>query len=182
MRIISLIMTVAILFSSNLAYANEDSLILQPNFDQTKPLSSSEIFGSLPKDIQDEIIHESEVIYKDCENSELFNRMHDCECMAAKVMEERILNGPDRKTFSLKAKVQKSCIDVPAIAGYGFDRCQKQVRDYEPEIHDELCSCYANQLAKSYEKNSRSTLSYLARLGANAMVSCKKKLSIFPYN
>jgi len=137
------------------------------------------LFNALHPDIQDEIIAEAESIYNDCSRKLTYSYYHDCGCLAGRFVEERLKQGPDQHTYSLRSTISRDCANQPGIAGHSFNLCMNSLgllspssRNLrEPEL-EEHCTCFARTMATRYARAPNPHYKYIARLRTQSMQAC----------
>jgi hypothetical protein len=146
-----------------------------------KGLLFSPLFDSLPRDIQDEIMAEASTVEKDCEADMTYSFFHDCRCLGAKFIDERV-NHPDTAKQTLTFRMRKDCVNEPGIAGYSYNFCMTQFSYMMPPAEgftdakrDDYCKCYARTMAKRYAAAPNPTHSYINNMQITALNACLQK-------
>lgn len=132
------------------------------------------VFDQLPKDMQDELLKEMDQVHLNCSRNELFSAYQDCDCMATKYLDARLLGGPELNMVDLMNDIGKECPNTPAIAGKMFDECNMLPNVYAltDKEREEFCTCFANKVANDYTRRPINSYHYHISLRRGAMKSC----------
>lgn len=138
-------------------------------------MTAAEIFEVLPRDIQDEIIDEAEQVAQRCANQDVNSQFYDCECIAARFIDARVLRGPEISAYSLVAELEPECVNSAGVAGYAYNQCSG-MNAYGAQNAEEVCSCYGNYVAKQFSKTPVASFSFFSKISANAIIACKRDI------
>jgi hypothetical protein len=116
-------------------------------------IDATALFAQLPPEIQEEIIDESEMVYKSCETSPTKSAYNDCQCLAAAYMDKRTITGPEVPQFRIIAEIKDLCKNEEGYAGNLFKGCINNMAHYDPIEVEEYCTCFANSGAKFYNES-----------------------------
>lgn len=78
------------------------------------------------------------------------SRYHDCECMAKRYIEKRVVYDTLLSDFEIIQEISRECIDEVSVAGLSFLECRSLGR-YDKRWSEEFCECYANYYAETYK-------------------------------
>ena len=133
----------------------------------------SPIFRALPPDVQKQILDETEQVQRDCEVKAFYAKWHDCRCIAAKFLDERLERGPDADQAMMLVELGSKCVDEAGVAGYSYNECMNiGGNSSNPVDNDNYCTCYANKMAAIYRDNPATTISDITHLSIAAYGQC----------
>lgn len=135
-----------------------------------------EIFANLPDDIQQELEAEAQLAYQECTYQTNFSRYHDCECIGAYYLDERVLQGPEENKATILSTVQKECVNEAGVAGQNYSQCMMMNTQIMPTgglSMEEYCTCYANEMAKAYKENPKMDTRYLKGMMVEVSGRCR---------
>ncbi len=143
---------------------------------------TNEIYLQLPPEDQQRLIEEAEYVYTYCMGREFFEQFHDCACIAATALEER-LKDPDfgRSIVSVADDIADECPNIPGAAGYAYNKCTNTYAYSMSYGLEPYCSCYARKFARLYAEAPRSFMPYIRRLGQNAASACNREIEPNPF-
>lgn len=134
------------------------------------------IFSQLPDEIQRELEAEARLMYQECNNKKSLSNYHDCECVSAHYLDERVLQGPDISKGLLQQAAQKECVNDAGVAGQNYEQCMVMDSRILPTgglDQKDYCTCYANEMAKAYKDAPELESQYLKRMMAGAFARCQ---------
>ena len=134
------------------------------------------IFLSLSTELQGQIIDESQSFYGDCQARTSYAVMHNCSCLSIHYMNQRIKH-PDRSRAKIGDDIMLDCVDVPAVAGYSYNKCVNLYSSSYANMIKPLCECYASNFARSYADHPDTTSQYEIDLGVKTIMACRRKLT-----
>lgn len=135
--------------------------------------SASEIFSLLPDDIKQEIIDEAAQVQRLCERNSREAMFYDCECIASRFIDGRVIRGPDIAQSSITSEIKPDCVNVAGVAGYAYRQCNS-MRAYGASRPEEVCNCYGNYVAYKFQAAPIATFSFFNNYSTEAIISCKK--------
>ena len=159
MKFLLVILSVLIFSFAMPKNAWSQKLLPEANQEEEETLDPQEIFPQLPVEIQEEILAESEQVFKECEYEKGYARYRDCRCLAVKFMDERTIRGPEEDKLKIWYSVQDECKFEEGIAGESFRQCMSTNAKSDMKKVEQYCNCFANSIAKLY-KESESTQGY----------------------
>lgn len=158
--------------------------------------SDSNTYALLSHEEQKRFGGEAAYVYDYCKGRETFAYLHDCRCVAGKVIDARVEQevklletpalvssmGPrtlDNNEFrtrliSIGDDVADQCPSKPGAAAYAFKQCRELYAASMAEGLDEFCTCYADEFAGGYMREPRSYSPHLSKLGSAALEQCQR--------
>jgi hypothetical protein len=133
------------------------------------------VFDQLPPDMQNELMDEMEFVNTLCNGTLAYSKYHNCDCIAVKLLDRRLQDGPERSVNNLLPDVSKQCVNKPAIAGYHYKLCHDRLRPYGEKYAvraEEICTCTANKVAELYAYSPATSLRYQISLVVRAQEEC----------
>ncbi len=106
--------------------------------------------------ITDKQREEAEAVFAECKKSIKMSRYYDCECYAARYLDERIKQGPLASKEEVANPIYNECRNIVESTGWEYSRCMKKTA-YKPIKNIEskkYCECYARKwgaLFKAYQ-------------------------------
>ncbi len=96
---------------------------------------------------------EAEDVYNFCTNNPSYNNSYDCDCFAAKFLDQRLKLGPLADRTYIYTLLSSDCRNVVATTGIEYTSCMSQTSllntgGYERK---KFCECYARRWARDYE-------------------------------
>ena len=137
--------------------------------------SMQHVFDSLPPDMQEELLKETDYARALCNANTIFATYQDCDCIAVKFLDNRLSQGPGKHTYTVLNQVSEECVNQPAIAGYHYKTCLQRMDTYDPKYAvriDEMCACTGKEVAKAYAYRPSNSLRYQTRLAVGAQKKC----------
>lgn len=137
--------------------------------------SMQHVFDSLPPDMQEELLQETDHAVRLCNANSIFATYQDCECIGVKFLDNRLSQGPGKHTYTVLNQVAKECVNQPAIAGYHYKTCLERMSTYDPKYAvriDEMCACTGKEVAKAYAQAPANFLRYQTKLAVGAQRLC----------
>ncbi|PCJ95855.1 MAG: hypothetical protein COA45_11755 [Zetaproteobacteria bacterium] len=103
--------------------------------------------------ITEKQLAEAEFVFQHCKAKRALNSQFDCECFAARFLDERLKLGPIPKWESLFGRFNSDCRNVVETTGIEYSTCMmhfgiKDAVNMEPK---EYCECYARKWADLFE-------------------------------
>lgn len=126
-------------------------------------------------DIPTEYLEEAEAFNTRCQTISAYATHRDCDCLAAKYLDERIKQGPLVDGSLLELNISKSCMNKDAAAGYSYKTCMSQSVSFPSGQNPEnYCECVANAYANIFAASgaaysSRTRTAFQAR----AAIQCR---------
>lgn len=133
------------------------------------------VFDSLPPDMQEELLKETDYARSLCNANTIFATYQDCDCIAVKFLDNRLSRGPGKHTYTILNEVATECVNQPAIAGNEYKTCLERMSTYDPKYAvriDEMCACTGKEVAKNYADSPGNSLRYQSRLTVAAQKKC----------
>ena len=98
---------------------------------------------------------EANFVYEFCSASSDYSRHYDCECYAANLLEQRILQGPLPNWKTLTLTFEGRCPNLVDQTGTEYSMCLSTPQLVKPAHieQDKYCECYAQQWAKSLQRH-----------------------------
>lgn len=129
-----------------------------------------------PLDIPRAYLEESMLFERYCKQDVNLYRYYNCECFAARFLDERIKLGPDATRNTIKLNIEDTCQDTTLAVGNEFEKCMKNTlvlpMNMDPEAY---CKCFANNFGKIYEDSKMiPSAQNLTRAQTKAHVYCRK--------
>lgn len=118
------------------------------------------------------ILDETAEIEMNCRNNYLQSSFHDCECLAVKFLDARLLSDPEQNKDRVLQSVTSQCADETKIAGFIYTGCIGFMRFTNPDSAESFCGCASNQVAVNYTRNPLMSLRYIENLRRNAYNTC----------
>ena len=137
------------------------------------PALPEEIFQSLPKDMQEELLAEAERYYNTCLNSGTYASYHDCRCLGGKYLDKRLELGPKADEYTVSSKIESECVDKVSIAGFSYEKCTRMFVYAHLSNLKQFCACFANKVAEMYAKDPGPNLDYMSELELQASRECR---------
>ena len=137
--------------------------------------SMQHVFDSLPPDMQEELLKETDYARNLCNANSIFATYQDCDCIAVKFLDNRLSQGPGKHTYTVLNQVSGECVNQPAIAGYHYKTCLQRMETQDPKYAvaiDEMCACTGKEVAKAYAYRPSNSLRYQTRLAVAAQKKC----------
>jgi hypothetical protein len=137
-------------------------------------------------DLPEEYIEEAEKFYNECQTNDNMSRYYNCECLASKFLDKRIMAGPEVLNDIIVQSITHECADAAGAAGQEYQSCLENAPMMPANIPiEEYCTCYANTYAKLYEKYSLGPSSNtFIKLQTEAHISCQNPdlaKRLYPY-
>ena len=103
--------------------------------------------------ITDEQLEESQAVYEHCKASPDISRQYDCECFAAKFLDERLEIGPLQDWDMIFLRLRSSCRNIVETTGFEYSRCMRRFGKRPPPGIEsvDFCECYAREWAREFE-------------------------------
>ncbi len=141
----------------------------------------SDVFYALPPDLQQEILDETELVHSDCTKKLDYAKFHDCGCIAATFMDERLKRGPDAHQYIILNEIGNGCVDEPGVAGASYDLCINQMvyispatRGFREAELKPFCECFARTMAARYAKSPFASYEYIGEMRGEVMMECRR--------
>lgn len=137
------------------------------------------VFDSLPPDIQEELLQETDYARDLCNANSIFATYQDCDCIAVKFLDNRLSRGPGKHTYTILNEVATECVNQPAIAGHEYKTCLGRMKTYDPKYAvriEEMCACTGKEVAKAYAYSPGNSLRYQLQLTVAAQKKCGYEL------
>lgn len=132
------------------------------------------VFLDLSREMQDELLAESQKFNDECQTKTTYAQKHDCACLSVHFLNERLKFGPDKPYDTINMDIMSDCVDKPATAGYAFNKCMSLYSGMFPGDLKSLCECYARRFTQSYAAKPSPNADYEMNLGINALGDCRK--------
>lgn len=160
--------------------AEEEKDTVTPETPKAPPISeaigsslSSEIYKHLSPESQEQLVEESNQVYEYCNKRQLFSSFHECQCVAAKFFDARLLNpDPEMNIINMGDRAAKDCPNIPGVAGYALNECMGAYGFRLKAGLEEFCECYAKTYADIYADDPRATLPHMSSIGSRAILAC----------
>lgn len=128
------------------------------------------------KDIPEAYIEEAERFHAQCQTSRAYQRMYNCECLAARYLDQRIAGGADVPTTHIVMKINKECIDPTEEVALQHEKCLRRGPVLPAGIPvKDFCDCYADRLTGLYKEYMDAGLPRATVVQTRAMSDCRKK-------
>ena len=137
--------------------------------------SMQHVFDSLPPDLQEELLKETDYARELCNANSIFAVYQDCDCISVKFLDNRLSQGMDKHTYTILNEVANECVNEPAIAGYHYKGCLDRLNGRDPKYAvriDEMCACTGKEVAKAFAYSPGNSLRYQSRLAVAAQQKC----------
>lgn len=146
---------------------------VQPIAPSAAPDTASD---AISPQVMEAFIEEAKVFQHYCSIKPNFRRYYDCECLAARFLDERITLGEEAQRGSIMMRIQGTCKDASEASAKQFRSCLGNSlllpSDIDPEVY---CTCYANVFAKSFESRPGSlSPSALTKSQTYAHLQCRE--------
>lgn len=114
-------------------------------------------------------IKEARAFLKSCTAKPEMSFYYNCDCLAARLLDERVKNGARTSQSTIILSLSGECHDATLSAGYEYQSCLQETRPSsdmpDPERY---CTCFVNNFAKMYERskiemNSRTMVAWKTR-------------------
>lgn len=127
-------------------------------------------------EIPDAYFREARLYMKYCEVELKMRRHYDCECLAAKFLDERITVGPDVPRARIAETLTDQCQDASEAASGQYTSCLGNSlllpSGIDPMVY---CTCYANEFAKIFEVNKLVVgPTVMTKVQSRAHLNCRK--------
>ena len=150
---------------------------------EDKSALAQKIYAQLPREDQIKLIDESNEVLAYCKGRGFFAKFHDCECVAAKFIEERLVNPEMQRTnISVADQVADECPNVPGAAGYAYENCMRSYNHKMPIGLTTFCECYGSEFGKFYQENAASVMPNITRQATRAYKACDESGIASPSN
>ena len=104
------------------------------------------------EEIPEEVIEEAFALQAKCESDAKYNEFLNCECLGAKMMDERLKRGPKADADLIFIDIQKDCKDGTNAAGRQYRSCLGSGSLLPPGVETKpFCECVARTYAKFIE-------------------------------
>lgn len=147
-----------------------------PKKDRYQPTPDlTHVFASLPPDMQEELLAEMDNAHRICAGSVSYRIYHDCDCIAVKFLDRRLMKGPEFGFSNLMYEVSRECVNEVEIAGNEFQRCLMRMQQYGDKYKEKslaMCECVGNEYAKAYAAVPVTSMRYQMNLAVNAQLKC----------
>lgn len=138
--------------------------------------TADDIFWTLPKDVQDQILAETYDVHNQCKKYELYMKFHDCDCLGSRFFDERVFT-PEATRDQISNKITSDCVSTASIAGYAYEECvSRSIRMLNVDKLDEFCTCYSNMYADEYKLSPYPDYTNLRQVGIRSNRACFKKV------
>ncbi|WP_192355771.1 peptidoglycan-binding protein [Mesorhizobium mediterraneum] len=144
----------------------------------------SERFEQLPRAEQARLRGEGSYVYDYCKSSGSFAQLHDCRCVASKLVELRIDEGSQPLAQNEREAQQKligkadnladACPNKAGAASYAHESCTSNHAWGRP-AEAEFCACYADIFAEAYMNNPMSNMQNVKNNGVFAIQECERR-------
>ena len=153
-----------------LAQDSIDALLGKPKKVEKKAAPSNDL-----SDIPDAYFAEAKAYNDQCRGTPHLNNYYDCDCMAARLLDQRIQRGPDVNQSSILLKLGGKCKNAANMAGSEYSKCMTSYFNLPKNIPaEEYCSCFANTYAKIFElSNAKPSAKLSMAIHKRASLSCK---------
>ena len=104
-------------------------------------------------EVTEQQMEEAEEVYASCKESLRVSRAVDCDCLAAKFLDERIKRGPlESQNIIVLEITQRECRNVVETTGMEFESCMRGTSfNYNGIRPKDYCECYAKMWGKLFE-------------------------------
>lgn len=104
-------------------------------------------------EISDSQLEEAEAVFQHCKARRALGSQFDCECFAARFLDERLEIGPLAGWDQIFLRFKSECRNVVATTGRAYTVCMERfgVRSAVNMEPKEFCECYARKWAELFE-------------------------------
>lgn len=103
-------------------------------------------------EIPDAYFAEAQAYNQQCLGTPHLNNYYDCDCMAARLLDQRIERGPKVNQSSILLRLEGKCKNATNIAGAEYSKCMTSYFRLPKDIPaEEYCSCFSNTYAKIFK-------------------------------
>jgi len=104
-------------------------------------------------DIHPAYLNEADLFFQHCEATYKLRVHHDCECLAAYFLDERIKLGAKASRTRIMGEIKTRCIDASEEAFNLYTTCKSNTLLLPKDIAAEVyCTCYGNEYAKIFDE------------------------------
>ena len=105
--------------------------------------------------INDKDLDEAQAVYDRCKADLHMSKNHDCECLSARFLDERLKRGPTASHNTIYITLQHECFNTVETTGKEYSTCMSRSSHTSPENVERkaYCECYARQWAKNLESH-----------------------------
>lgn len=103
--------------------------------------------------INPKYLDEAEKIYQTCKKDGVQSTRRDCECLAAKFLDERIERGPMVNQDVIFISLRGECKNMVEHTGYEYQQCMINPIGvpFVTVVKKDFCECYARKWAQLYD-------------------------------
>ena len=154
--------------------------IIEKNIDVCLKQEKVEVgqpFAEELSELTDDQIEEAQEVYEYCKADQKLSRAFDCECFAARFLDERLSAGPTLYWDALFLRFKDECKNIVETTGYEYTQCMGMYAKEAPIGIEpvEYCECYARLWATLYENHTGSVTPFAKNnIRLRAMQSCKR--------
>lgn len=125
-----------------------------------------------------EEIDEADGVFQSCKSNPEMTMAYDCECFAAKYLDERVQRGPEPPGSYITMLVSQTCPNPEGVAGNTYESCLGRpglMPLPRGKTVEQYCECYANEYAKLYKQAGQGYNSTVrVELQSRAMDACAR--------
>lgn len=144
----------------------------EPDAESQSSFIRNEIYNKLPPEDQERMLEETAKVYEYCTRNGVYSSYFDCDCVAARFFDERLLYPGKPNIIYMADQVAKECPNIPGVAGYAYTECMGSHVANMKLGQKEFCECYANRYAEIYKEDPRAFRPHMARVGTAAILQC----------
>lgn len=131
------------------------------------------------QDYSEEQLKEANGVYEECKGNFNMRTYHNCKCMAATFLQERVKQGRLVARDVVLTSLRSKCLNGTDTAGLAYNECMGNPIMVPGNISEpkKFCECYANEFGKTYQ-NFKGNMSGSASqdIAITAMGECQIKL------
>lgn len=131
-----------------------------------------EIFQSLSREMQEELLKETEQVSNACLTKTIYRQLHDCNCLAGKFLDERLLRGPEEDQRKILDDLKSTCPNMENTAAFAYNNCIETNKIGRTRDLEGYCKCFANNLAIAYADQPYPHIEYFSQLSIGAYRKC----------
>ena len=182
LSVFAALMTFLQMVALSLPAAAQNNPFIAPEKQQApEAVRADEVYAQLPPDIQKMLIEETDFVHTYCQGQDMFASFHDCECVAAKFLDRRVLDyDPGLDPVTIADRVADQCPNAPGVAGYGYNQCVGLYGWQMPVGLESFCTCYGNSFSELYMKDPRSVIPNITGIGSASLLRCSEKIEPNP--
>ncbi len=139
-------------------------------------ISTMDLLLSLSPEMQKELLDEAQHAHDSCAQIKLYSHFHDCECIAATFLDERMKVGMEMPYENVVSRINSQCVNAPGIAGHSYDVCYdvSVLKAISDKRLDEMCRCFAKRITDLYVKDPVPKSTYIHYMHREALEYCRE--------